>query len=159
MRQQDDEATIAQTKATLAAFPDAKFDENAMRKQLKAVRETNIQAQERKLAKLRSELSALQNQAPEASTPGTTTILQAEQEPSQTVTNSNRLKGLYHAFETYQNVLIISASGLGSTSTCIDSYLFGADKLQAYNAIGPRLCKAGFSPLTAPTGYKPYENK
>lgn len=164
MRQQDDEATIAQMKTSMAAFPGAKFDETALRKQLQTVREANIQAKERKLAELRRELTSLQEQQSlqgQQSTPlpqSVSTPTEPKLRPSQESSFSDRSKGIYYAFETYQNVLVVEAGSVAGTR-CQDYYLLCADKLQAYNAIGPRLGKSGFTPLTAPSGYKPWADQ
>lgn len=68
-------------------------------------------------------------------------------------------KGIYNAFETYSTVLILETSNLSHSSTCRDEFLVCADKLQAYNAIGPRLGKSGFTQMSEPAGYKPYLNR
>ena len=63
-------------------------------------------------------------------------------------------KGIYRMFETYANVLIVNGR---SITRCSEQYYEAcADKLQAYNAVGPRVVGAGFVPLSRPPSYQAF---
>lgn len=62
-------------------------------------------------------------------------------------------KGAYRAFETYNSVFILDTA---LNSKCQSSQLVCADRLQAYNTLGPRLNVNDFTPLSRPVDYKPY---
>jgi len=145
-------------KAAVAAFPGAPFDEDALRKQLQTARNLSIQSREGKLAKLRTELAALEGKKSVTSTTTSSPTENTNLLPSESRSLRRLEKAIYRAFETNRTVFVLEGDTRLSTSKCYDYYLLCADKLQAYNALGPRVGKAGFTPLAAPSGYKPYEN-
>lgn len=163
IRSGSDDATIAEMKATMAAFPGAAFDEDALRKQLKTVRETNLKARETKLNRLQQELAelksqhSLENSQNAADTNAAIQSASQNLRPSVDLSESNFEKGVYHAFETYSSVLIVKTNKLRNGMSCRERYLVCADKLQAYNALGDRVGKIGFTTLSLPVGYEAYE--
>ncbi len=163
LRAGDDEATIAQMKAAVSGFPGAEFDADEMRKQLKDVRDANIKARESKLTKLRSELAEMTAQQANERSAQATQNAQGQAKatqnirPSEETATTSADKGIYRAFETYSTVFIVKTNSLSASSRCRDDYLVCADKLQAYNALGDQVGKSGFTPLSLPVGYEPYE--
>ena len=111
--------------------------------------EQETQRRTEKIAQYRSEIAELQS--PSASTHKATP---SRPMPSQQTSGAD-YQGAYYAFEqNYKNILIFREGGIGGS--CSEDDLVCADKLQAYNVLGPRLNVVGHEMFTPPVGYKPY---
>ena len=70
-------------------------------------------------------------------------------------TKKGQQKGIYRAIEDYQFVRVYN--GLGDQFRCYARYMVCADKVAAYNAIGPKLNAGGYSAISSPPGYEQFD--
>ena len=63
----------------------------------------------------------------------------------------NRLE--YRILETYENILVVGSQSY----VCTEEDIVCADKLEAYNTLGPKLVGPSFQPVSAPSRYRPYK--
>lgn len=66
-----------------------------------------------------------------------------------------KYRAIFRAFEDYQNVIYVKGGGV--PYKCKRKYYVCADKMQAYNAIGPRISAPGHSQLSMPSGYEIFD--
>lgn len=111
--------------------------------------QSSVDQQNARIAEFRAEIAELQSEGA-----GAASYVSSRPPVSQTTSGSSH-RGAYYLFEqNYQNVIIFES---GSLRYSCEKYLACADKMQAYNTLGPRLNVVGFEPLSLPPQYKPYD--
>lgn len=151
----------------MQAFPNADIDVEAIKKQIMQTRAATSTAQSIALKKRRAEKQkeldvmrqtiATQNLNAAPSQSESLSGDFSNMRPSLEIPADNDdrswSKGKYYAFETYKNVLIFHAEKI---SRCPADRIVCTDKIQAYNALGPRLRYNDFTHLSEPIKYKAY---
>ena len=80
----------------------------------------------------------------------------SSERPSADITVAGINKAAFRAFEDYRNVVILNNYRTPNSKPCDPRSIACADKLQAYNRLGPKVVGPGFVPLQTPPGYEPY---
>lgn len=99
---------------------------------------------------LKAERERLSSKSAPSSVSQTSTTVQTVS----ATTNASFERGLFKAFEDYRTVVILEGS---PSSSCKTRHLVCADKLQAYNALGPRLNAAEYYQISPPNKYEPFD--
>lgn len=91
-----------------------------------------------------------------AGPPPTAPVVQAtgESRRASDAVERDDYKGPFRAFEEYSNVVYLWSY---NPPYCSAKYVFCADKLEAYNTLGPQIMGPGFQPLSTPSGYTPFD--
>ncbi len=75
---------------------------------------------------------------------------------SQDVASSGMNKAMYRALEDFKTVIYLDSYEAYEHTFCKGQYIVCADKLTAYNTLGPRVVGSTFKPLSIPARYSPY---